>query len=198
MTKSIKVDKSEFKGAIRQQSQITLPINDRRNNPKFKRLNPHVKFEGATQKNNKVPNNPVARSNPNARLLNVDPHHVSPTSVAGEPPAGVAGQPVDDQSDEANSHEFLFHEIAHEDYSSELDHEIHGDFNNVSSRIFEGQNVSIDTDTVPVPTNLSVVEITIDDAQTQSGDGVPTYMAKLGFDSDGSYDDYEIRIVKVS
>lgn len=206
MSKSVPVDKSEFKGPIRQQKIITLPVDDPRNNPKFKRLNPHVKFEGKSKKKPTSPkeHGPVQRSRPETRA-NTQPNLSGTTNVpVNHPPEGMQSTtklPMDggqaqevDNATETN--EFLFHEVADENYSLQTENDLNGGFQNTLQRTFEGQNNNLESDSVPIPTNLSVTELTIDDAQTSSGDGNPTYLAKLNFEAGDLYDDYEIRIVK--
>ena len=210
MQKNENVHKSEFKGAHRQQRKIVLPITDPRNNRTFRNLHPEVVFEGRPEKQPTEPDHygHVAKQHPKTRsYFSANTHSPPQTPIAGSVPDSMvntsrlnASHAQEDDPQENDSHSFIFHEVADEAYSIEHHVDMHGESNNADGIPVPHEGVAAIPigDGIPVPTNLSVVDITVDDAQTNSGDGNPTYMAKLLFQYDGMPEDYEIRIVKAS
>jgi len=190
-------------GVSRNQKQLVIPVDDERNNESFKSRNPNVIFRGRRKK--KVPKhsdlNPIQRSRPHVRINNTPTSgRTSPHSVVGQTPQAL-GNPVDDAFNndpepEGSESGFLFHELANEDYTLEDDMNNNSDSDRNIIRTYEG-GLSVDeSDSLSIPQNLSIADITVF-SQTESTDGIPTYVATLTFDVGSPADDYEIRIVKL-
>lgn len=202
-------NKNPAKVNLQNDFRFTLPEDDHRNNPKFRKAHPHVKFEGKRKprvlKHNTA--HLVAKHNPKTKTIILAPKkNISTQPRPGElPDSGVNPDKEDmnlevsgltfDPDEGADIGGFLFHEIAHEMYDANADMELNTGTNSAPAGVTLGANTSTDTVLLDPPTALSIATITID-AQTLSTDGIPTYMASLGFNAADFGNDFEIRILK--
>ena len=205
------VERPDVRGAVRYNTPMTLPVDDPRNNARFRRLFPNVKFEGKSKNPKKVlpgqyPS--VQRNNPNVSLvqppnLGNPSSHSSPNNTV--PSAQVADQlaertntpEVDPNENPDNLGAFSFYDVASEGYTAGLDSTRNDSQNSNINRVGAntGATNSNLTNPVNIPTNLNVYNITLS-PQISSGDGIATYVATVSFDAPFPADDYEVRLVK--
>jgi hypothetical protein len=198
------------RSAVQNERRIVLPIDDPRNNPRYRHLHPNVVFEGKSEKKHKKAKHHTHHKKHDHHTKTKKHHHGhhSHAHPTAHNPVRHAGQNADDDmeyseytevdgDDEYSNdqgEDFAFHEMIGEEY------DVHSDGyenNGWTPTPIGTTNGTITTETVThlaPPQNIRI-EVT-PDAQTNSGDGIPTYMAALYFSSDAVADDYEIRIVK--
>lgn len=193
-----------------------LPVNDKRNNPKFIQHHPNYKFDlpavlkGTASKPGSKPashrhhphshhhHHHSGQHSPHGHhkfdtLINVkdeDIEILSDLTINGEDP--------DVNIEDSNSADFIFHEAMSESYDLDID-DIYNNGSNHEPPGIRDNSVSTARNIPNVfsPSNLAVSSITQE--VTTSTDGSATYSAALSFAGfDGSTEeDYEVRIVKV-
>ena len=203
MTNANNVGRPDVTGVSRNQKQLIIPIDDERNNARFRHRHPNIIFQGYRKKS--VPKYhdlpPLLRNRPHTRINHpVISGRSSPHSAVGQTPQAL-GDPVDDAfSNDYNpsnaENNFLFHEVADENYTLEDDANNNSDADRDVIRAYEGASQGSSENNLSIPVNLSISNITTN-AQIESTDGIPTYVTTLTFDVDVPADDYEVRIVKI-
>lgn len=203
MTQRPTSGKPDITSVVRQRKHLILPIDDPRNNDRYRKAHPDVIFKGYSKP--KILGysdlNPAERNRPGIRTSN------NTTTQAAHSSHAPAGNPSLAQSDYVNDlldseipeasgsgesdEPFFYYEVSSEDYVPED----YGYQPVRNSRSSEGVSTDEDGGELIPPTNLYVYDIAVI-PEVDSSDGIPTYMATLTFDAENSADDYEIRIVK--
>lgn len=207
MAKSKKSGKPAVKPALQNHPPIVLPVDDPRNNAKYKKEHPYVTFKGKSKPPvKKVPalprtkvSKPVTKVKPipQSGIPKTHPKVTVHTQDYDDDTVSAVEQSLDLDSDSDNFNSdapFLFHEIAQENYDVDYDNELGGTID-PSVLSTEGVITSETSDVLTPPSNLAVDDITIT-AQVNSKDGLPTYTATLSFNANDFDEDYEIRLVK--
>lgn len=189
--------------------RIVLPIDDQRNNPKFRREHPNVVFEGKKKPKVVHPkkHHPAVKHRKDTKA-----HHVvAKKKPTGQPAPRTPDVPLDptitelvdgpdiseaiaDDAEEGGE-SFLFNELVDESFDLDMDDALYNGATAIPSGFLDGVNT---TDTAPnltPPENLSVANVTLE-AQVNAQDGNATYAGTLLFTSTGFDEDYEIRIMK--
>jgi len=195
--------KPDVTGAPRGQHYIILPIDDPRNNPSFRSRHPNVKFEGYSKK--KVPKasdlHPVEKHNPTTKTKSKPPSVTLPTHAApGAAPLGL-GDPIsatlDSDLETSEDDNFVMGEVEAEHNDTTHDSATEPNTGGDVVKLSEGIQQNYLENSITPPTNLSINNLTLI-SETDSGDGIPTYVASLEFDVEDASNQYEIRIAKVS
>ena len=189
--------------------RLVLPIDDSRNNPKFRREHPNVVFEGKKKPKVVHPKkqHPAVKHSKETKAHHIAPKkkptsHPSPrTPVITSDPSitdlidgpDPEDEILDDTEDDGES--FLFNELVDENYDMESDMVLYNGSTAIPAGVLEGVNTSDTAPTLTPPENLSVANLTLE-AQTDAQDGIATYAATLAFSSTGYDEDYEVRIIK--
>lgn len=205
MTQNPQSGRSDSTNIVRSNRPFVLPIDDPRNNPKFRKAHPQVKFEGHSKprvaKNKDL--HPAQKHRPEIKTkhkqgrLGTHSSHAPAGSVS--PAIGnhtdslIDGNPSDSDGDEDG---FSMHEVADEAYTPEQDANEYGHAGLDRLRAIDGVVADTQDHNIAAPTNLSVDSFLFM-TEGLDGTGVPTYSATLSFDSEIGYQDYEIRIVKL-
>ena len=204
MTKSKKVGKSAIKSVLQNQKHIILPVDDARNNPRFRKSHPYVIFKGRSE----PPVLPYSRLSAVAKSSVTTRSNIIPDSLSGTTHLNPTRMVEDSEEyvdqayetarassiDEGSEDSFLFHEVAQESYDIDFDNTVGGGVEPIVPSTEGVAIVSQDISMLP-PTNLSVSDFALN-AETNSTDGNPTYIATLAFESMGLEGDYEIRLIK--
>ena len=163
---------------------------------------PEVKFEGLRPRKVAVRDDlhPIKRNKPGVKtkIFTGDKGHHPTHAGAGQvsPGMGNAALKMLSEADEdADTDSYMFYEIADESYTLKDDYEMNSDEDMRVLRNSEGSNEIDDVKDIQPPQNIMVEDIAVV-PQTESTDGVPTYMASIIFDDAELGDEYEIRIVK--
>jgi len=198
------------KKIVQNRHRLVLPIDDHRNNEKFRLTHPDVVFEGLSKPKKKKASklHPIHKHNHHIKTKHI-PHGHVPNSHAKSGDVSMTPEDdalynlmyeehVQDNDSEENgdgSEDFLFHEMINEEFDLFLDDQYFGGTYPEPNGNINGSVVHDEYENLPPPTNLSISSVTLE-PQVISGDGIPTYVASLFFSTIGNDDEYEIRIMK--
>lgn len=209
MSTSQSTDSQAFRGVVQGQDFITIPIDDPRNNPLFRKAHPYVIFEGYSKpKLKRVPDlSEVDRFRPEAISI-VDNENIPPApnltvvqanSAQNAIASNLKNSEMYELSDDSSAKNqfFLFNEIAKEFYDRDFDLKIYPNDNNYVKKSTIGITNDMPQIRLVPPSDItSANELSAKFVKTQSKDGIPTYEYPIKFMSDNYDGDFEIRIVK--
>lgn len=192
------------KVALQNQAPVYLPMDDDRNNPKFREQNPWVVFVDRSDPRITDPSSrdsvtrSAASGSPDAKSGNENPSlHDNPANPSGDSDQERELMNQNNMPDQSDGDAGI-------DYGAAATEGVDPDLiansdgpnpDNSTQGVSSAPSVTRYSKTVMPPYNLSIQEETYV-VENESGDGIPTYSVVLSFDAEGYELEYTALVVK--